>query len=124
MEFAAFLAYIRTGEQHQLYLLGWTGGSDPDSVLFPLFHSKNFGAAGNRTFYANERVDWLLSEAQLAIDQDERRRLYAEAQELIMRDAPWLPIRHGVNAAVAGPNVQGYRVHPLNNQILTAVTVR
>jgi peptide/nickel transport system substrate-binding protein len=124
MEWAAFLAYIKTGEQHQLYLLSWTGGSDPDSVLFPLFHSKNFGAAGNRTFYASPRVDSLLSQAQVTIDQEQRRQLYAEAQTLIMQDAPWLPIRHSVTAAAAGPNVQGYRLHPLNNQLLTAVTVR
>jgi peptide/nickel transport system substrate-binding protein len=124
MEWAAFLAYIRSGEQHQLYLLSWTGGSDPDSVLFPLFHSKNFGAAGNRTFYANPRVDSLLSQAQVTIDQEQRRQLYAEAQTLIMQDAPWLPIRHSVTAAAAGPSVQGYRPHPLNTQLLTAVTVR
>jgi peptide/nickel transport system substrate-binding protein len=123
MEFGALLNYIKTGKEHDMFLLSWSGTVDPDGVLFPLFHSKNFGAAGNRTFYKNERVDQLLGAAQRTIDQSERRQLYAEAQELIARDAPWLPIRHSVVSAALRPNVRGFRLHPLGNQIYTNVSL-
>lgn len=124
MEFGALLSYIKTGNDHQLFLLSWSGAVDPDGTLFPLFHSKNFGAAGNRAFYQNSRVDQLLSSAQTTIDQEERKRLYLEAQQLILGEAPWLPIRHGVFSAAQRSDVRGYRLHPLNNQVFTGVTVR
>jgi ABC-type oligopeptide transport system substrate-binding subunit len=30
---------------------------DPDNFLFPLFHSRSFGRAGNSSWYANPVVD-------------------------------------------------------------------
>ena len=124
MEFGALLSYIKTGNDHQMFLLGWTSGADPDGALFPVFHSKNFGAAGNRSFYKNQRVDELLETAQRTLSQDVRKGLYGEAQEIILREAPWLPIRHGIISAAARPNERGFRLHPLNRQIFTGVTVQ
>jgi peptide/nickel transport system substrate-binding protein len=124
MEWGAFLNYLKSGKEHQLFQLAWTGDVDPDGTLFPLFHSKNSGAAGNRAFYHDDRVDALLSTAQRTVDQTERRRLYAEVQEIILRDAPWLPLRHPIISAALRPEVRGYRLHPLNNQIFTDVTVQ
>ena len=124
MEFGALLSYIKSGNDHQMFLLSWSGTVDPDGVLSPMFHSKSFGAAGNRAFYKNERVDELLTAAQGTLDQAERQRMYVEVQELILKDAPWLPIRQGVILAALRPNVQGFRLHPLNNQVFTEVTVQ
>lgn len=124
MEWGAFLTYIRGGDAHQMFLLGWSGNADPDGVLFPLFHSKNFGAAGNRAFFKNERVDDLLFKAQTTINQDERKKLYFEAQDIILKEAPWLPIRHGTNSAALAKKVQGFKIHPLNRQLFAGVTVQ
>lgn len=121
MEFGALLEYLKPGTIHQMYLLGWSGDVDPDSFLTPLFHSRSFGAAGNRAFYGNPAVDGLLDEAQRTIDQEARKRLYAEAQELIMRDAPIVPIRHAANSAGLARQVAGYRLHPLNRQEFISV---
>lgn len=124
MEWGAFLTYIRGGDAHQMFLLGWSGNADPDGILFPLFHSKNFGAAGNRAFYKNEKVDDLLLKAQTTIKQDDRKPLYFEAQDLILKDAPWLPIRHGIASAAISKKVQGFKIHPLNRHLLAGVTIQ
>jgi peptide/nickel transport system substrate-binding protein len=124
MEWGAFLTYIRGGQDHQMFLLGWNGNSDPDGILYPLFHSKNWGAAGNRAFYKNEKVDDLLVKAQTTIKQDDRKPLYFEAQDIILKDAPWAPLRHGINSAALAKKVQGFRIHPLNRQLLTGVTIQ
>ena len=124
MEWGAFLQYIRGGDQHQMFILGWNGGADPDSVLFPLFHSKNWGAAGNRAFYKNEKVDDLLLKAQTTVKQDDRKALYLEAQDTILKDAPWMPLRHGTNSAALSKKVQGFQLHPLNRQLFTGVTIQ
>jgi peptide/nickel transport system substrate-binding protein len=124
MEWGAFLTYIRGGDQHQMFLLGWSGNADPDGILYPLFHSKNFGAAGNRAFYKNEKVDELLLKAQTTVKQDERKPLYFEAQKLILDDAPWAPLRHGINSAALSKKVQGFKIHPLNRQLYHNVTIQ
>jgi len=124
MEWGAFLTYIRGGDTHQMFLLGWNGNADPDGILYPLFHSKNFGAAGNRAFYKNDRVDELLLKGQTTVKQDDRKPLYLEAQDLILKDAPWLPIRHGTNSVALTKKVQGFKVHPLNRQLYHSVTVQ
>ncbi len=124
MEWGAFLSYIRTGESHQMFLLGWSGGADPDSVLFPLFHSKNFGAAGNRAFYKNERVDDLLIQGQSTVKQEDRKAIYTEAQDVILKDAPWLPIRHQTHLVAAIKKEQGFKLHPINRQLFHSVTLQ
>ncbi len=124
MEWGAFLTYIRGGDAHQMFLLGWSGNADPDGILYPLFHSKNFGAAGNRAFYKNEKVDELLLKAQTTVKQDDRKPLYLEAQDIILKDAPWLPYRHGINSAALAKKVQGFKIHPLNRQLLAGVTIQ
>jgi peptide/nickel transport system substrate-binding protein len=124
MEWGAFLTYIRGGDQHMMFLLGWSGNADPDGILYPLFHSKNFGAAGNRAFYKNEKVDELLLKAQTTVKQDERKPLYFEAQKLILDDAPWAPLRHGINSAALSKKVQGFKIHPLNRQLYHNVTIQ
>ena len=124
MEWGAFLTYIRGGNDHQLFLLGWSGNADPDGILYPLFHSKNFGAAGNRAFFKNDKVDELLLKAQTTIKQEDRKSLYVEAQDIILKDAPWAPIRHGINSAALSKKVQGFKIHPLNRQLYHNVTVQ
>lgn len=123
MEWGAYLDYLRTGDRHQMYLITWSGGADPDSTLFPLFHSKNWGAAGNRAWYRNERVDALLEMAQSTVDQQDRAEHYREAQRLIARDVPILPVRHGVNSVASNVRVHGFQVHPVNRAIYSAVSV-
>ncbi|MDP9371539.1 MAG: ABC transporter substrate-binding protein [Chloroflexota bacterium] len=122
LEFGGFLNYIRTGE-HQMFLLAWNGSVDPDSIVFPLFATKNHGAAGNRAFYSNPQVDKLLDDAQKAPDQERRKAMYQEAQKLIADDAPHVPIRHGSATAGAQKHVQGFQMHPLQAQVYTQVSL-
>ena len=93
---------------HDMFILGWvTVTGDADYGLYALFHSSQAGASGNRTFYANDRVDELLDAARVETDPDQRVALYAEAQEIIQEDAPWIFLivtteEHGVSDAISG----------------------
>jgi len=122
MEWGGFLSYLREGN-HQMFLLGWSGGSDPDGILYPLFHSKNWGAGGNRAFYKNDEVDELLAKAQVTLDQEQRKQMYMKAQEIIMSEAPWKTLRHGIQSAGLRSYVQGFKIHPLGRQIFGDVTI-
>jgi peptide/nickel transport system substrate-binding protein len=62
-------------------------------------------------FYANPKVDALLTQGQSELDQDKRNRLYVEAQQLILADLPWHPLVTPVGtAAVRKDRVADVRI--------------
>ena len=121
MEWGAFLTYIRGGDAHQLFLLGWSGNADPDGILFPLFHSKNFGAAGNRAFYKNEKVDQLLREARRLSDQGKRQALYEEASRIVVSEAADIWIYNTIELRGLSNRLQGFKFTPVGSGALFRV---
>ena len=61
----------------------------------------------NHTHYSNPDVDQLLEKARLETDTRRRMRLYQRAEELVMEDAPWVPLWHGVDYVLTKPYVKG-----------------
>ncbi len=110
-EFATFFADVLKGN-FQLFSLQWVGGAlvDPD-ILRRVFHSQQVPPAGfNRGYYRNEAVDALIDRATQALDEGERRALYAQAQRLIAEDAPYIPIWNRTNVVVAQPGLEGLHI--------------
>lgn len=100
--------------RHDLFLGSWgvvTG--DADYGLYAMYHSSAKGGAGNRDFYENKKVDELLEKAKGSIDQDERKKLYEEAQILIVDDAPDIMLYNRILAVGAQKNVKGLNIHPV-----------
>ncbi|MBN9165683.1 MAG: ABC transporter substrate-binding protein [Myxococcales bacterium] len=65
----------------------------PDALSFlePIFHSKMIADEGtnNWSFYKNPRIDDLIDRAHEELDDERRKKLYSEAQEILTDDAPW-----------------------------------
>lgn len=90
MEFAPYLDRTARGE-HDMFMLGWVAVTgDADYGMYSLFHSSQFGDAGNRTFWGHPEVDRLLDEARVSQDPEARRRAYYRAQEIVFEEAPWV----------------------------------
>ncbi len=71
-------------------------------------------AAFEDTAWNSAEFDALVAKGRSSLDEAERARLYAEAQELILRDAPYIiPFFQDVLTA-SRDNVQGWTVHPLS----------
>lgn len=86
--------------------------ADPDTFLYPAWHSSQHGSWQSAAWYQNDEVDSLLTEARQVVDQDERIPLYEEAQQLIAEDAPALFVanqatRYAINTRVNGFNDNG-----------------
>src|SRR5439155_1612393 len=104
--------------QHDLCLLGWSADTgDPDNFLYVLFDPENAepGTARNLAFYKNAELHGILIWAQESSDRGERERYYRRAQELIARDAPWVPIAHAEVVVAARNELRGLAVHPSSN---------
>jgi peptide/nickel transport system substrate-binding protein len=87
--------------------------ADPFMFMNFWFDSNNFGLPGNRSFYKNEKVDELIRKAALLSDQAERTKIYFEAQDIIMQDAPYIFL-YQVNTIVPlRKNVKGFVFNPM-----------
>ncbi len=94
-----------------LFRLGWSADiPDPDNFFFPLFHSQS---KTNRMGYQNPHVDYLLAQARQETTYIKRLKLYREVENLILRDAPVIPLYHQVFEYLYQPYVRGVEVNAL-----------
>ena len=61
--------------------------NDPDAVAYQ-YHKNSWGKYYGTSFYNNEKVWELIDQARSITDWEERQKLYAEIQKLIVDDAP------------------------------------
>ena len=116
-------ASVARGE-HDLALFGWIGDTgDPDNFLYVLFHSDNAvpGDARNVAFYRNPEVDRLLVEAQTVSDQPSRSARYAQVQDLVSDDAPWVPIAHAELVVAVRAELDQVILSPLGHPLYAMI---
>ncbi|MCA2961443.1 MAG: ABC transporter substrate-binding protein [Silvanigrellales bacterium] len=112
-EWGTYLDKTKNGE-HEMALLGWSGDNgDPDNFLHVLLSGENTKPpAANIAFYNNTRVTDILRQAKTVSEQSKRASLYQEAQTIIHKDAPWIPIAHSRVAMPMDKRVNGYVMTP------------
>ncbi len=78
--------------QIRMYYGGWSSSTgDADWGLRPLLWSKGFPPTlYNTAYYSNPEVDRAIEGAIATADPARRGQLYAEAQAIIWKDAPWI----------------------------------
>jgi dipeptide transport system substrate-binding protein len=96
-------------------LFGWTGDNgDPDNFLNVLLGCTAARVGGNNVAkWCNREYDDLVTRAKATSDRAEREKLYRQAQEVVKREAPWVPIAHSVVFTAIRKNVQNYKMDPL-----------
>lgn len=105
-DLAAWAAARREGRIPMIVMNWGSGTGDSDTSLYSPFHSTEQAPKGvNYTFYANPKVDELLTRAREA-DDAQRDALYREAEGLIMDDAPWTMLNQLVNLEVRNKRIE------------------
>lgn len=123
LELGAFLDKTASGEQ-EMFILGWSNPTgDADYGMYALFHSSQFGTAGNRSFYKNEKVDQLLDDGRKESDDTKRLAMYKEAQQLIIDDAPVGFVHHAEYLIGLSDKVKGFDMDNTNMYKLKDVTI-
>jgi peptide/nickel transport system substrate-binding protein len=125
VEWAAYLSGTANGE-HDLCILGWMADIfDPDNFLYVLLDKDNaVKPAENRSFYKGEEVHRLLIEAQRTSDWAKREKLYHEAQRILHRDVPVIPLATVPDYRVLRDNVEGYEIYPAGGEYFRHVSIR
>jgi oligopeptide transport system substrate-binding protein len=109
LEWSSYLTRLNE-DPFDIFRLGW--GADyphPNNFLTDLFSC----ASGNNNMqYCNEDFDALLAEAAVTQELEEQIPLYNEAQEILVEDAPVIPISWGGRFTLVKPWVEGLLVTP------------
>ena len=96
-----------------IFLYAWYADvPDPDNFLAKLFHSRS---ARNFFGYANPIVDDVLASARGANDLQVRVERYRRAEQLILDDAPIIPVFHHTYERLFQPYVRSVEVNGLGD---------
>jgi len=87
-EFSVYLDRINKNFDFEMFLGGFSWGTDPDQQT--MWDTKQHGPGFNKYSYSNPKVDQLFNDGLHTLDQEKRKQIYIEAQNLILADAPAL----------------------------------
>jgi peptide/nickel transport system substrate-binding protein len=124
MEWSAYIPATQRGE-HPMCLLGWMADiGDPDNFLYVLMDKDNArpGSANNISFYEGEEVHGLLLKAQRTYPMEERVSLYHEAQRILFRDAPTVPLVTVPDFRILRREIRGYTIYPAGGEYFRRVS--
>jgi oligopeptide transport system substrate-binding protein len=96
-----------------IFLRAWFADvPDPENFLVKLFHS---ASPRNYMGYGNPAVDALLDRARTDSDMARRVELYRRAEEMVLEDAPVIPMWHHTYERLFQPYVKGVEVSGLGD---------
>jgi len=114
-EFATFFSDVQRGA-FQMYGLRWIGGNEDPDIFEYAFHSSKFPPNGaNRDYYANPRLDALIDKARREVDPHARKPLYAEVQQILAKDLPYINLFYLDNTLVHTKRVRGIKLNAAGN---------
>jgi peptide/nickel transport system substrate-binding protein len=126
-EFATFYADVQKGNFQLFTGLRWLGGSNQDPDIFEyVFDSASFPPKrANRGFYANPRVDQLIAAGRSQLDQEKRKKIYSELQQILNRDLPYIHLWYFNNVLMHSDRVSNIHLtHSGNYDFLTTAEVK
>ncbi len=92
-------------------MVGRPERSDPDELIYNLFHSSTAKSGFNFVGYNNPDYDKIAELQRRTVDQEQRRKLVADAQAMIDRDQPYAFLVHP------------YNVHAFNKSVWDPATI-
>lgn len=94
---------------------------DADNYIQPLLDCEKgntekgceSGSAQNQgSFYWNEKMNQLIDDQRTETDPAARLAIFAEIQQLMVKDVPYIPLWQGTEYVFAQPNIQGLAINP------------
>jgi len=114
-ESATFLADVTKGA-YQMHSLRWIGGNQDPDMFENVFATSSFAPKrANRTFYSNPRVDELIRNGRSTLDQQKRKAIYAQIQQILAEDLPYINLWYLDNVLVHTNRVRNIKLGPAGN---------
>lgn len=111
----------RDAKTMQVFVYGWYPDYiDPDDYIQPFLDS--VGGQWLWIGYKNTEMDKLIADARSTGDAAQREQLYAKIQEIMVKDAPIVPVYQSKAYAVTKPDVTGVNLDVTMNMYYWLVT--
>ena len=107
-EFATSLKQSEDG-QYQLYLIGWSGRSDPDGNSYSF---QTCGSPLNASHFCDKEVDALYKEQRTKTNIEERKKIFEKITAKILDQAPMIYLYHPQVLVALSDKVDGYKQMP------------
>ncbi|MEM4990000.1 ABC transporter substrate-binding protein [Collimonas sp. H4R21] len=109
-EWTEYLKRSKQGVQ-QAMMFGWSGDNgDPDNFLATLLGCESVRSGGNTARWCDKNFEALIQKAKLTPKQDERAKLYQQAQAMVHEEAPWIPLAHSLTHTPIRKQVIGFKM--------------
>ena len=96
----------------------WTGRPDPDQTVRGMFHSTGFYNPGK---WQSAKLEALMDQAAASYKLEDRRRLYAQIDELIQQEAVDVGLFFAPALEASGAAVEGYQQNLLGKPLFRGV---
>jgi peptide/nickel transport system substrate-binding protein len=112
---STYVTLITTPKAVQIAQTGWTlDYPDPSDFIDPILTTPaSMNGGSNFAFYRNPTVDALAARADQELDATKRCTLYHQLEQIIVTDAPWVPLYTPVHADIVSSHVGGFYMSPV-----------
>jgi peptide/nickel transport system substrate-binding protein len=111
-EFGTFYGDIVRGN-FQMFTLRWVGGNNDPDLFERVFHSQQIPPKGwNRGHYHNPRIDELTELARKEPDQERRKAIYSEIQQILADDLPYISLWYFKNVCLYEQRISNMTLSP------------
>ncbi|WP_345827635.1 ABC transporter substrate-binding protein SapA [Erwinia sp. HDF1-3R] len=107
---------------HDLTLAGWaTDSNDPDSFFRPLLSCAAIGSQTNYAHWCDAALDDVLHKALLSQHLSSRVDYYAQAQSMLAKSLPVLPLAYSLRLQAYRADIHGLVLSPFGNASFAGV---
>jgi peptide/nickel transport system substrate-binding protein len=92
-------------KNYELLVSGTSGYVDPNEIMLGNFGT---GLASNNSGYSDPAFDKLVADGVVSTKQDDRKKVYAQLQQKLMTDNPWVMLYVGSQYEAMKSFVKGY----------------
>lgn len=112
---AAILAEGVASSEISFFRKSWIADYPDAENFLSLFYSSNFSPMGfNYTHYKNEIFDTLYTKARFELNDSARYSYYRQMDQLLMDDAPIVPLYYDQVVRLVKNNISGLSANPMN----------
>lgn len=122
LEEQAFVEGVESGAS-TAYISSWGVAEGDADVIFARHFWSPSRESAVYTGYSNPDLDELIVAARSTTDQAQREQLYAEAMQIVMDDAPWVPLVNPEEIYGVSTQVEGWEPSPIGRFNVADVTL-